>query len=118
MMAVIFGQTSSILCPKGSVEGMVPATCMRLSPPILRIEGVSNVVVISLNRKAGEIRESISVSACTARSLFNSVFEIKLTSILKKTVKNSQIASTLKAEVEDRRKNMENVIPRFSHKDI
>src|SRR5699024_7481158 len=82
IIAVIFGQTSSRLCPSGSVDGIVPVTSAKLNAPRLLIDGVSKIVVSSLNRKPGENLDISNERDSTAGCLFNSAFAIKLTSMV------------------------------------
>ena len=51
-------QTIIILSPKGNGLGMAPCNCSIVNGPRLRIEGISNVVVASLNNSLGANRIS------------------------------------------------------------
>ena len=56
------GQTTKRLWPKGNGLGIAPCTCSIVSGPRLLTEGISNVIVASLNNSLGAKRSKPLVS--------------------------------------------------------
>jgi len=53
------GQTTKRLWPKGNGLGIAPCTCSIVSGPKLLTEGISNVIVASLNNSLGAKRSKL-----------------------------------------------------------
>ena len=56
------GQTTKRLWPKGNGLGIAPCTCSIVSGPKLLTEGISNVIVASLNNSLGAKRSKFNIN--------------------------------------------------------